>query len=138
MSVLAPHRRGSVISLDLYYFLAGAARTPSPASRLENPDLLLEGPDGITVLFTYVLLDVFSEHHNGVIVLFHTTLGTLDARLEPFHNTLGMEHVLTLEFLIVPLSLLKTHGTRVGKVYTTHSVLDRPRSALLPVALQQG
>jgi len=98
----------------------------------------LKSPYSVTILFTYVVLDVFAEHDDGVIVLFHTTLGTLDARLEPFHNTLGMEHMLTLELLIVPLGLLKTHGTRVGKVYTTHSALDRPRSALLPVALQQG
>jgi len=98
----------------------------------------LKSPYSITILFTYIVLDVFPEDDDRVIVLFHTTLGALYARLEPFHNTLGMEHMLTLEFLIVPLGLLKTHGTRVGKVYTTHSALDRPRSALLPVALQQG
>ena len=113
--------------------------TPSPPSRrLVGPELILESPYSVTVLFTYIVLDVFPEHDDRVIVLFHTALGTLDARLEPFHNTLGMEHMLTLEFLIVPLSLFKTHGTRAGKVYTTHSVLDRPRSALLPVAFQQG
>ena len=49
-----------------------------------------------------------------------------------------MEHVFALEFLIVPLGLLKTYSTCIGKVYTTHSVLDRSRSALLPVVLQQG
>jgi hypothetical protein len=127
--VQAPHRRGSVISLDLYNFLAWAAR-------LIGSNLLLKGPYSITIPFTYVILDVFPKDDDGVIVLFHTTLGALDACLEPFHNTLGVEHVFAFEFLIVPLGLLKTHSTCAGKVYTTHSVFDRPRSALLPVPFQ--
>ena len=127
MRVLAPHRRGSVISLDLYNFLAGAPR-------LENPNLFLERPNSLSVLFTYVVLDVFPEHDDGVIVLFHATLGTLYARLEPFHNTLGVEHVFTLEFLIGPLGLLKTHSTCAGKMGTAHPVLDGLLFALRPVA----
>jgi len=96
----------------------------------------LERLDSLSVLFTYIVLDVFPKHDDGVIVLFHPTLGTLYARLEPFHNTLGVEHVFTLEFLIVPLGLLKTHSTCIGKVYTTHSALDGPCSALPPVPFQ--
>jgi len=127
--VHAPHRRGSVIILVLYYFLAG----PTRRRCLENPDLLLKGPNGVTVLFTYVFLDVFAEHDDGVIVLFHATLGTLDACLKPFHNTLGMEHVFALEFLIVPLGLFKTHSTCVGKVCTAHPVFDRLLFALCSI-----
>ena len=93
----------------------------------------MKGLYSVSVPFTYVVLDVFAEDDDRVIVLFHATLGALDARLEPFHNTLGMEHVLALEFLIVPLGLLKTHSTRVGKMGTAHSVLDRLLFALRPV-----
>jgi len=57
-------------------------------------DLGLKGLDGVTVLFTYILLDVFTEHDEWVVVLFHATLGALDARLEPFHDALLMKHVL--------------------------------------------
>jgi hypothetical protein len=93
----------------------------------------LKGPNRVTVLFTYVLLDVFPEHDNGVIVLFHATLGTLDARLEPFHNTLGVKHVFALEFLIGALGLLKTHSTCVGKMCTAHPVFDRLLFALCSI-----
>lgn len=91
MRVLAPHRRGSVIILVLYYFLAGPTRLPAP--RLQNPDLLLKGPNSVTVLFTYVFFDVFSKNDNGIVVLFHATLGTLNTGLEPFYNTLLVKHV---------------------------------------------
>jgi hypothetical protein len=41
-------------------------------------DLRLKGPDGVTVFFTNILLHVFTEHDNGVIVLFHAALWALN------------------------------------------------------------
>ena len=96
----------------------------------------MEGPNSILVFVTYIVLDVFTEHDDGVIVLFHATLGALDTRLEPFHNTLGVEHVLALEFLVGPLGVLKTHCTRAGKMGTAHPVLDGLLLALRPVPSQ--
>jgi len=75
--VWEPHLRGSAIILNLYYFLAGTSR---------SLNLGFEGPDGVTVLFTYVFLDIFPKHDYGVVVLFHAALRTLYVRLEPFHD----------------------------------------------------
>ena len=134
MRVLAPQRRGSVIILILYYFLAGAARVAGlPAPTLEYPHFFLKRPNSLPVPFTYIVLDIFSKYDDRVVILFHTALRTLNARLEPFHNTLGVEHVFTLEFLIGPLGLLKTHSTCAGKVGTAHPVLDGLLFALRPI-----
>jgi len=58
-------------------FYLSAAR--SPASRPSH--LELEGPDGISVLFPHIFLDVLSEDDQGVVVLLHAARGTLDRGL---------------------------------------------------------
>jgi hypothetical protein len=68
---------------------------------------------------------VFFKYNKGVVVLFHATLRTLDGRLEPGHDTPGVEHVATPKFLVGSLDLLKTHSTCFGKVCTTPPVFDR-------------
>ena len=75
----------------------------------------LERPDGLAVLLAHVFFDGLLEHDDGVIILFHTALGTLYTRLEPFHDTTGMERVLAFEFLRLGTlrDVLKTHGTCV-------------------------
>ena len=76
-------------------------------------DLGLEGPDGVPVLLTHVILDVLAEDHDRVVVLLHATRRTLDARLEPGRDALVVENVLALELLVGPLRELKTDGTCV-------------------------
>jgi hypothetical protein len=81
---------------------------------------------------------VITKDHEGIIVLFHTTRRTLDGRFEPGCYTLVVKDVFTLEFFVVPLGLLKTHGTGLGKVCTTLPVLDCLLFALRPVQRQSG
>ena len=106
-----------------------AAHTPYqgnfylPAARPSH--LELEGPDGISVLFPHIVLDVLSEDYQGVVVLLHAARRTLDRGLEPGRDALVMEDVLALEPLVVPLRHLKTDGTRLGEVRTAFSVFDR-------------
>ena len=76
-------------------------------------DLSLEGLDGVPVLFTDIVLDVFAEDDDRVIVLFHAALRTLDARLEPGRDALVVEDVLALELLVRALGQLKTDCTCV-------------------------
>jgi len=127
--VWEPHLRGSAIILNLYYFLAGTSRPLN---------LGLEGPDRVPIFLSYVFLDILSKHDDGVVVLFHTALGTLDVRLEPFHDAFCMKHVFALEFLVRPFSLFKTDGTSTGKMGTAHAVLHRLLFALGPVPGQRG
>jgi hypothetical protein len=68
----------------VYYFL------PSTS---QSSHFGFERSNGVTILFTYVFLDVFTEHDEWVVVLFHATLGALDTGLEPFHDALLMKHV---------------------------------------------
>ena len=106
-----------------------AAHTPYqgnfylPAARSSH--LELEGPDGISVLFPHIVLDVLSKDDQGVVVLLHATRRTLDRGLEPGRDALVVEDVLALEPLVVPLRHLKTDGTRLGEVRTAFSVFDR-------------
>ena len=111
------HRRtgGSAIIVSPYYFLAGTSR-PS--------HFRLERPDGLSVLLTHVLFDVFAKDHEGVVVLFHATRRTLDGRFEPGCYTPVVKDVLALELLVIPLCRLKTDGTGLEKVCTTLPVFD--------------
>lgn len=60
---------------------------------------------------------MFSKNDNRVIVLFHSTRRTLDARLKPGHDAFFMKNVFTLEFLGLALTdLLKTHCTYFGQM----------------------
>ena len=102
-------------------FYLPAAR--SPASRPSH--LELEGPDGISVLFPHIVLDVLSKDDQGVVVLLHATRRTLDRGLKPGRDALVVEDVLALEPLVVPLRHLKTDGTRLGEMSTAFSVFDR-------------
>lgn len=56
---------------------------------------------------------MFAEDDDRVIVLFHTALWTLDARLEPGCDALVVEDVLALELLVRALGQLKTDCTCV-------------------------
>ncbi len=72
-----------------------------------------------------------TEHNHRVVVLFHTTLRALDARLEPRHDAFVVKNVLALEFLgLRPFHLLKTDGTCFGKMCKALPVLDRLLFAL--------
>lgn len=74
---------------------------------------------------------MFTEHDQRIIILFHATLGTLDARLEPGHDAPLMEHVLTPKlFGLGPFHLLKTDGTCFGKMCTALPVFHRLGFAL--------
>ena len=79
-----------------------------------SENLSLQRLDGVTVLLPHVLLDVISEHDDGIVVLLHATLGALDARLKPGHDALGVKDVFALELLCVVLTspdAVKTNGT---------------------------
>ena len=94
-------------------------------------DLGLKGPDGVSVFFTKVFFNVFSEDDNRIVILFHATLGTLDTRLEPGHDAFLVKNMLALEFLrLGSTDLLKTHGTCFGKMCKALPVLDRLLFAL--------
>lgn len=85
-----------------------APQLPSPPS---SSDLSLQGPDRVTVLFPHVSLHVISEHDDGVVVLLHAALRTLDTGLEPRHDALLVKHVFTFQFLVISLGQFKTDGT---------------------------
>lgn len=132
-------RQGATLSPRLrhtscvYYFSATAAREFD----LEVSNLVLEGLKCVSVFFTYVFLNVFSEHDQWVVVLFHTTLGTLDARFEPTGDALDMKRVFTSKtFEVIFLDVIKTHSTCLGKVCTTLAVFDRFLSALCSIQCQ--
>ena len=80
--------------------------TPTRANHLR-----LEGPDGVTVLETHILFDVTPKDHNRVVILFHSTCWTFDRFLEPLGDALGVKYVLTFQFFVGTLRLLKTDGT---------------------------
>jgi hypothetical protein len=75
---------------------------------------------------------VFSEYDYGIVVLLHATLWALDAGLEPRHDALVVEHVLTLELLVIALGQFKTDGTCLRKMCKAFSLLDRLLFALGP------
>jgi len=81
---------------------------------------------------------VFAKDHKRVVVLFHPARRTLNGGFEPGRYTLVVKDVFTLELLVVPLGLFKTHSTGLGKVCTTLPVFDCWAFALLPVQRQSG
>lgn len=81
---------------------------PHPAGPLE---FSLEGPYGVPIFFPHILFNIFAENNQRIVILFHAALRTFYARLEPFRDASNVKHVATLESLVGPFRLLKTHGT---------------------------
>ena len=116
-SVVWPHLH-SISGLE---FLVG----PS-CGTLGAGQVSLERLDGVTILFTDVILDVLFKDDDRVGILLGPTRGAFIRRLKPSEDTLGVKNVFARQPPLRALvNLLKTDDTSLGKVGRTPTLRDR-------------
>lgn len=65
-------------------------------SSTRTSKIRLKGPYRIPIFYSHILLYIFLEYNEWVIVLFHTAIWTLNRLLVPLNYTFKMKNMFTL------------------------------------------